>query len=98
MINMSDSVELLGVDIPVKTGENPELIDRSLELVEEKIESIETKAPQASRLQVALLTALNLAGELTAAQIEDQPEGLSDELLNRFEQVQQKLNSLEEDN
>ncbi|GEM_PF-5599932 len=94
---MADSVELLGVNIPVKTGEDPELIERSLRLVEDKIETIKTKAPQASRLQVALLVSLNLAGELTAAEIEDRPAELTDELLNRFEQIQKKMKAIEEE-
>lgn len=88
---MADSVELLGVEIPVRTGKDAELVENSLRLVEEQVASIEQDSPGASRIQVALLAALNLAGRLTELEAGQNPPGIEDETLERLDALHERI-------
>lgn len=94
-MSKSNSVELLGVEIPVKASRESELLDSSLERVEEQVDSIREGAPEASRIQVALLAAMNLAGRLVEREAEKTPPGFEDETLDRLDELHERVKQSE---
>ncbi len=95
---MAESIELLGVELPTRTSDDPELVEQSVKLVQEKIEAIEESASGASRMQIALLSALNLAGEVISRDRESTPPGISEKTIERLEAVHQQLKEVEDFN
>ncbi len=55
----------LGTRLRLAPGDNPDEVRDLVQLVQERIEEVEQAAPNAQPLQVALLTALNLAEQLS---------------------------------
>lgn len=95
---MDETIELLGVELPTRTAEDPELVEKSVGLLRDKIDSIQGNSESASRVQVALLAGLNLAGELLAREQENGPPGLSEQTMDRLEEVHNRLKNVEEIN
>ncbi len=93
---MSRRIELLGEKLPLKVKADSELVNRSLEIVRERITAVEETAPQANELQIALLVALNLAGELSTRERQSTPAGLSEKTLQQLERVSRRLQASEE--
>jgi cell division protein ZapA (FtsZ GTPase activity inhibitor) len=86
-----ETVEIMGEVLPVKTTDKGDQLRRARALVEDKIESIQDHSPEASRLQAALLSSLNLAGQLV--KMEDSPEEMSitDETIERLKQLESRI-------
>ena len=57
------TIEILGTRLQLRGGENPRAVERAGELVRARVEELAQKAPSAPSLQLALLTAINLADE-----------------------------------
>jgi len=58
------TVEILGTRLQLRSGNNPEAVKQACQIVYEQAEEIRQHAPTAPSLQVALMTAINLADEL----------------------------------
>lgn len=96
---MSDSsqrttVEIMGEQLPVKTAEGDSETERAVSLVESKISDFREQSRDASRLQVALLTCLNMAGRVV--QLEESPDHLelSNDTVEQMNQLEERINSL----
>ncbi len=86
---------LLGTKIPVKTSKDDKLLIEAFNRVKEKIEAIDEQASQASKMQVTLLAAMNLAGELIEREKKDVPAEISQQIRQRVEDLTLKLKQLE---
>lgn len=88
------TVTILGERLPVRTSEQNKDPQRAVSLLREQIDSVKEQAPEATRLQVALLSALNLAGRIV--QLENKPEhtGLSPETLNEINELEDTIETL----
>lgn len=96
--NRRQTVEIMGESIPVKTSEQGDGTHRAVALVEDKIETIQTRSPDANRLQVALLSCLNLAGQLVKMEDSTEFTGISEGTLERLEQLEDRVDQqLDED-
>lgn len=86
---------LLGTKIPVKTSKDDKLLIEAFDRVKEKISTIDEQASQASKMQVALLAAMNLAGELIEQEKKDVPAEISPRIRQRVKDITLKLKQLE---
>lgn len=70
MAGNSDVIEvsILGEELQLRGGSQPEVVRRAAEMVKEIAESLAEKAPKAPALQLIILAAINLADELYNAQ------------------------------
>ncbi len=57
-------VEIMGTRLQLRGGDDPDAVKDACRLVDEQIEGIREHAPTAPSLQVALMTAINIADEL----------------------------------
>jgi len=57
-------IEILGVRLQLRGGNNPEAVRRAGELVRDRVHELAGRAPSIPPVQLALLTAMNLADEL----------------------------------
>lgn len=88
---MSDSddvqkINLLGEELPVRVSDSDNARE-AYRMVKEKIDSIRDQSNSPSNLQLALLSSLNLAGELLEREEEAQENQLSGQLLDRIESL-----------
>lgn len=60
-------VSILGEELQLRGGDQPEEVRRAANMVKETAESLAEKAPKAPPLQVIILAAINLADELHQA-------------------------------
>lgn len=88
------TVKIMGELLPVKTRQNDKESSEAVALVREKIRSIQEQSSDANRLQVALLTCLNLAGQLTTSNDQKTETSLNKNTINRLEELEQRLNSI----
>lgn len=100
---MSDSSEverltILGEELPVRISDTDGVAREALELVEEKIESIRQGSNPPSNLKLALLSSLNLAGELVKEKTNPQEDTLSEETAQRLNQLSDRLDKLLSEN
>ncbi|MBN2328463.1 MAG: cell division protein ZapA [Candidatus Omnitrophica bacterium] len=61
------TVEILGTTLQLRGGENPEAVMQACQIVYDQAEEIRKHAPNAPSIQIALMTAINLADELARA-------------------------------
>lgn len=57
-------VEILGIRLQLRCGDDPEAVKEACRLVYDQAEEIRKHAPTAPSLQIALMTAINLADDL----------------------------------
>lgn len=57
-------VEILGTRLQLRSGEDPEAVKQACQIVYDQAEDIRKHAPTAPSLQIALMTAINIADEL----------------------------------
>lgn len=62
------TVELLGTRLQLRGGENEEAVKQACQLVYDQLETIRKHAPMAPSLQIALMTAINIADQLLREQ------------------------------
>lgn len=91
------TIRILGETIPVKSTEQTDEQREALKLVRDQIKSMRRQSSGASRLQIALLTSLNIAGHLVQLQRSDQVESMSSDQRDRLESLHRKLLSLMEE-
>lgn len=91
------TVTILGERLPVKVTSEDSNTRKAITRLREQIKSIRDQAPEATRLQIALLSALNLAGNVIQAENEPKTTGLSDETLDRFSQLEEQMRSMMDD-
>jgi len=91
------TVTILGERLPVKITAEDTNTRRAITRLREQIESIRDRAPEATRLQTALLSALNLAGNVIQAEDEPETTGLSDEILDKFSELEDQMQSMMKD-
>ncbi len=58
------TVEIMGTRLQLRGGEDPEAVMNACQFVHDQIEDIREHAPTAPSLQIALMTAINIADEL----------------------------------
>ncbi|MGC9328444.1 MAG: cell division protein ZapA [Candidatus Hinthialibacter sp.] len=61
------TVEILGTKLQLLGGEDPEAVMQACQIVFDQAEEIRKHAPNAPSIQIALMTAINLADELARA-------------------------------
>jgi len=57
-------VEIMGTRLQLRGGEDPDAVKDACRMVHDQIEGIREHSPTAPSLQVALMTAINIADEL----------------------------------
>jgi len=62
------TVEILGTRLQLKSGDDPDAVMQACQMVYEQAEEIRNHAPTAPSLQIALMTAINIADELMREQ------------------------------
>ncbi len=74
MPNESDviSVEILGTKLQLRGGDNPEAVRKAAIYVRDMVHELAERAPTAPSVQLALLTAINIANELLQSPGHDQ--------------------------
>lgn len=56
-------VEILGTRLQLRGGDNPDAVLRASDLVKTQVEDLAERAPTAPSIQLALLTAINIADQ-----------------------------------
>lgn len=66
MGNESDiiTVEIMGTRLQLRGGDDPESVQHIAEYVRDMVEDLQKRVPTAPSIQIALLTAVNIANEL----------------------------------
>ncbi len=85
---------LLGTQLPIRARENEDLTEEAFQRVKEGVKTLEERSENASNLQIALLTALNLAGELIRREESSPPGNLSKETFARIKNLTDKINNV----
>ncbi|HOE09918.1 MAG TPA: cell division protein ZapA [bacterium] len=80
----------LGIRLRLAPGDNPEVVRRIVEFVEKRIEDVSQAAPNAQPLQIALLTALNIAEQMYKEREQERAE-----YIKAVDKVRLMLHSLE---
>ncbi|HPO10946.1 MAG TPA: cell division protein ZapA [bacterium] len=80
----------LGIRLRLASGDNPEVVHRIVEFVEKRIADVSQAAPNAQPLQVALLTALNIAEQMYKEREQERAE-----YVKAVDKVRLMLHSLE---
>lgn len=62
------TVEILGTRLQLKSGGDPDAVMQACQIVYDQAEKIREHAPTAPSLQIALMTAINIADELIREQ------------------------------
>ncbi|MBD3267120.1 cell division protein ZapA [bacterium] len=79
------TVEMLGTRLQLRGGDDPDRVIEVAEYVKELVEDLAQRAPTAPSIQIALLTAINIADELYQA---------SNQSDTAFEEVLDKANHI----
>lgn len=87
-------LNLLGEELPVRISESGVEAREAIELVERNIESLRENSSPPSNLQLALLCALNLAGELLELQRQSQQERLSNSTADQMRSLTERIENL----
>jgi len=82
---------LLDTTIPVKTTDDDELAEEAFQRVKDNVQSIKKRTHKASKKQVALLTALNLAGKLIKLEDDSTSIDLSGKTFNRIKKIKNEI-------
>lgn len=82
---------LLNTTVPVKTTDDEELAEEAFQRVKENVQSIKERTNRASKKQIALLSALNLAGELIQQEENSTSFSLSDKTRNRMKKLKKEI-------
>jgi len=95
---MSDSntikIEILGTRLQLRGGDNPEKVKAVAEFVRDRVHELAERAPTAPSLQLALLTAINIADELHAQEQQAGSEEDVDAALEKANQILQKASNI----
>jgi cell division protein ZapA (FtsZ GTPase activity inhibitor) len=96
---MSDSndverLTILGEELPVRISEEDQLARKAMNLVKDKLDTVEENADSPSNLQRALLSSLNLAGDLVRERRESKDQNLSGETTNRIRNLSERIDDL----
>jgi cell division protein ZapA (FtsZ GTPase activity inhibitor) len=96
---MSDSnnverLTILGEELPVRISEEDQLARQALNLVQDKLDTVEENADSPSNLQRALLSSLNLAGDLVRERRESKDQNLSGDTTNRIRKLSERIDDL----
>jgi len=89
-----ENIKILGEELPVRVTDSDDVAQKAVELVQEKIESIQESSNPPSNLQLALLSSLNLAGELVQTRRENEEDSLSEETVDRLRSLSTRLEEL----
>ncbi len=79
------TLEVLGEELTIRSRGDAEVTREAIARLEEKVSGIQDAASDASDLQISLLAALNLAGELVRAEDRAGASNLSEDLEARIE-------------
>lgn len=85
---------LLGETLPIRTHQDPELAEDAFHRVEKRLESLQERSGEPSSIQLALLVALNLAGDLIRMEQQLSDQHLSSETRERLDAIRQRLRQL----
>ncbi len=92
-----DQVErltLLGEELPVRVSEEDDLARQAVKLVREKLDSVGEGSGSPSDLQAALLSSLNLAGDLVRKRRKDRKQHLSEDTTDRVRNLTERIDEL----
>ncbi len=89
-----ERITILGEELPVRVTDSDGVAHEALDLVREKIESIQEGSDPPSNLQLALLSSLNLAGELVQTKRKNEEDSLSEESADRLRSLSARLEDL----
>ncbi|MGI6455112.1 MAG: cell division protein ZapA [bacterium] len=88
-------VEILGVRLQLRGGDDPERVMQVAEYVREKVHDLAERAPTAPTIQLALLTAINIADDLYQMQeYKGPPPEVWNEVLEKAHQILEKTNKV----
>lgn len=93
-----ERLTILGEELPVRISDSDGVAHEALKLLEQKIESIREGSNPPSNLKLALLSSLNLAGELVKERKNPNEETLSEETTQRLNQLSDRLDKLLSEN
>ncbi|RJP24620.1 MAG: cell division protein ZapA [Candidatus Omnitrophota bacterium] len=79
------SIEILGTKLQLRAGERPEAVKKAAMYVREMVHDLRERAPSAPSIQIALLTAINIANELL--QVSGQEQASIDQLLEKAQNI-----------
>jgi cell division protein ZapA (FtsZ GTPase activity inhibitor) len=79
------TVEIMGTRLQLRGGEDPERVMCVADYVKEMVEDLANRAPTAPSIQIALLTAINIADELYEVSNDDESE--MEEALDRANRI-----------
>lgn len=89
-----ERITILGEELPVRVTDSDGVAHEAVELVQKKIQSIQEGSDPPSNLQLALLSSLNLAGELVQTRRENEEDSLSEETADRLRSLSARLEEL----
>jgi cell division protein ZapA (FtsZ GTPase activity inhibitor) len=89
-----ERITILGEELPVRVTDSDGVAREAVELVEDKLQSIQEGSNPPSNLQLALLSSLNLAGELVKKRREHEEDTLSPETSDRLRSLSARLENL----
>ncbi|MFB6356322.1 MAG: cell division protein ZapA [bacterium] len=86
-----EEFSLLGESIPVRTHGDQSTAKKAYERLANRVSKVQKEASGASRLQVALLAGLNLAGDLIRFETDPEHSPVSEETRQRIQSLQSEL-------
>lgn len=89
-----ERITILGEEIPVRIADTDGVAREAVNLVEEKVQSIQEGSNSPSNLQVALLSSLNIAGEYIKQKRETQEQQLSESTADRLRSLSDRIENL----
>ena len=92
MGNESDiiTVEIMGTRLQLRGGEDPEGVQHIAEYVRDMVEDLQKRVPTAPSIQIALLTAINIANELY--EMNNREEAALEDALIKAKRILSKTN------
>ncbi len=81
-------VEILGTKLQLRAGDNPEAVKKAALYVRDLVHELRERAPSAPSIQLALLTAINVADQLL--RMPDQDPAEIDRLLEKANDILSK--------
>lgn len=83
------SVEILGIHLQLRGGDDPERVSYVANYVKEIVEELASRSPAAPSIQIALLSAINIADELY--QVSNNEEIALEEAMDKAQRILAKM-------
>ncbi|MDX9753290.1 MAG: cell division protein ZapA [bacterium] len=83
------SIEILGIRLQLRGGEDPERVRYVAEYVKQVVEELAARTPTAPSIQIALLSAINIADELY--QMTNNEDAALEEAVDKAQRILAKM-------